>query len=188
MSCELKERIGPGRLVLVVGPSGAGKDTLIRLAREQIGDGGQIVFPRRIVTRDSNAWEDHDTVTPEQFEAGLRLGLYPLHWEAHGLHYGLPGSIVADVAAGRTVVANVSRHVIGTARQCFVNVSVAYVTAPPDILAARVAGRGREAALDGRIARTAPGPDSCDADLVIENVGVPHQEARRLLDLLQGSA
>jgi ribose 1,5-bisphosphokinase len=184
VSCEVEERFGPGRLVLVVGPSGAGKDTLIRLARDQLGDDGRIVFPRRIVTRESNAWEDHDTVSPELFEAGLRFGLYPLHWEAHGLRYGLPVSIVTDVAAGRTVVANVSRHVIAAARQAFAHVAIAYVTAPPDILAARVAQRGREAVADGRIARVAPGPGDCDADVVIENVGPPLVEARRLLDLL----
>lgn len=185
MSCDAGERFGPGRLVLVVGPSGAGKDTLIRLCREELNGDERVVFPRRIVTRAGNPWEDHDTVSPAQFEAGLRFGLYPLHWEAHGLHYGLPVSIVTDVASGRTVVANVSRHVIGPARQGFAHVSVCYVTAPPEVLAERVAQRGREAAAGGRLARAAPGPELCAADLVIENVGPPLRTARRLLDVLQ---
>ncbi|MEJ1938028.1 hypothetical protein WDZ92_48160, partial [Nostoc sp. NIES-2111] len=142
------------------------------------------VFPRRIVTRQSNPWEDHDTVSPEQFEAGLRFGLYPLHWDAHGLRYGLPVSIVTDVAAGRTVVANVSRHVVPVARELFAHVAVAYVTAPPDVLAARISGRGREAAPTARLDRAAPGPSDCDADLVIENVGEPLASARLLAGLI----
>lgn len=41
--------IGPGRLVLVVGPSGAGKDTVLTLARDACR--GTVLFPRRVVTR-----------------------------------------------------------------------------------------------------------------------------------------
>jgi len=59
--------IGPGRLVLVVGPSGAGKDTLLRLAQAACADDRNVVFPRRVVTRESSEAEDNISVSPDEF-------------------------------------------------------------------------------------------------------------------------
>ena len=64
---ERADAIGPGRLVLVVGPSGAGKDTLLRLAHAACIDDHEIVFPRRVVTRDSSAAEDNVAMSPDEF-------------------------------------------------------------------------------------------------------------------------
>jgi len=67
-----RDTIGPGRLVLVVGPSGAGKDTLIGLARAASADAGDIVFPRRVVTREATAFEDNAQVSFEIGRASCR--------------------------------------------------------------------------------------------------------------------
>ena len=78
-------------LVLVVGPSGAGKDTLINAAREALAGDRRFAFPRRVVTRPAvAALEDHDSVTRAEFALQEANGAYALSWEAHGLHYGLP--------------------------------------------------------------------------------------------------
>lgn len=135
-----------GRLVLVVGPSGAGKDTLLAGARAALGPDPRIVFARREITRDADAGgEDHQPVAAEAFAA--RRDAYALAWEAHGLGYGIPASVVADLAAGHTVVANVSRTVVAGAARRF-RVLVVEVTASPEILARRLAGRGREGVAD----------------------------------------
>ena len=66
-NAEAAAKIGPGRLVLVVGPSGAGKDTLIDLARAACAGDNRIVFARRVVTRESSDAEDNEPVTLDAF-------------------------------------------------------------------------------------------------------------------------
>jgi ribose 1,5-bisphosphokinase len=128
-------------LVLVVGPSGAGKDTLIAAARDRLGDDPRYVFPRRTVTREPvPQLEDHDTLSWEDFATGD----FALSWEAHGLGYALPLSIENDLKAGRTVVVNVSRKVIPLAAQKYPDTKVLLITADPATRASRLASRGRE--------------------------------------------
>jgi ribose 1,5-bisphosphokinase len=182
---DARLRIGPGRLVLVVGPSGAGKDTLIDLARAACAGDDGVVFARRVVTREASGAEDNDQVTPEAFRQALARGAFAVHWEAHGLCYALPSGVTDHVAAGRTVVANISRSVIGQLRELYADVIVVAVTAPPEVLAARLLARGR--ASDGPIAqrlqRTAA---DIVADVVISNVGDPAIGARALVAQLRG--
>lgn len=176
---------GPGRLVLVVGPSGAGKDTLIGLARQALDGDPAVVFPRRLVTRETNRWEDHDTLTPAEFEAGVASGRWPLCWRAHGLGYALPPSLPADIAAGRTVVVNLSRAMVAQARRRFAHVVVVYVTAPPEVLAARVAGRGRNDDVAERVGRKAPEERDLAADCIIDNSGRADIAAAELLRIIR---
>src|SRR5450756_1114872 len=93
---SLLDQIGPGRLVLVVGPSGAGKDTLIDAVRAACRDEAGVVFPRRVVTRPWSAAEDHDTISDASFDQAAANGAFALWWAAHGLNYGIPAAIDAD--------------------------------------------------------------------------------------------
>ena len=148
-----------GTLVLVVGPSGAGKDTLIGAAKVALAGDSRFVFPRRSVTRPSIATiEDHDSVTAEQFALRKANGAYALSWDAHGLSYGLPASLADDLAAGRVVVSNGSRAMVGAAQQKFPGTVVLLVEASADVRARRLSGRGRESAAEvsERLAREVP--------------------------------
>lgn len=178
--------IGPGRLVLVVGPSGAGKDTLLRLARAACVDDHSVVFPRRVVTRESSADEDNIAATSDEFRQAREHGDFAVHWEAHGHSYALSTGINDDIRAGRTVVVNVSRTVIGALRQTYANVVVVAITAPPDVLAQRLAARARHS--DGNIAeRLARSVDeaSAPADVTILNAGSADYHGRQLLRVIR---
>jgi ribose 1,5-bisphosphokinase len=175
-------RIGPGALVVVVGPSGAGKDTLIALARAQCADDPCVVFPRRIVTRPRSEAEDHDSVTPFEFDAAIGQGVYAFWWEAHGLKYALSAAIDTELRSGKTVVCNVSRAVVSGLRERYAHVTVVLVTAPKEVLLARLAARGRESGGDvaGRVDRAAAEPNNLAPDILIENIDDPHIGASRL--------
>ncbi|MBR0792571.1 phosphonate metabolism protein/1,5-bisphosphokinase (PRPP-forming) PhnN [Bradyrhizobium manausense] len=178
--------IGPGRLVLVVGPSGAGKDTLLRLAQAACIDDHDIVFPRRVVTRASSADEDNIALSPDEFARSRDHGDFAVQWDAHGHSYALPLEINDDIRAGRAVVANVSRTVIATLRQAYANVVVVAITAPPDVLAQRLAARARHS--DGNIAeRLARSVDdaSANADVTILNAGSAEYHSRHLLRVIR---
>jgi ribose 1,5-bisphosphokinase len=177
---------GPGRLILVVGPSGAGKDTLLSLAKAACADISGIVFPRRLITRAASPSEDNEEVSAEHFERGIANGDYAMHWEAHGHRYALSRAIGDDIRAGRTVIANVSRTVIAAARRDYANVVVVSITAPPDVLAARLAARAR--ASDGQLAqRLARSVDETTAapDVTIVNSGTADYHARQLVRVIK---
>jgi len=132
-----------GGFLFVVGPSGAGKDSLIAYARGALADNRDILFPRRVVTRTSSEFEDHDSLDETSFRAAEEEGRFALSWRAHGLGYGIPKSALDEVRRGCVAVCNVSRRVVPWSRIHLPNVAVVEVTAPVDVLAARLAGRAR---------------------------------------------
>jgi ribose 1,5-bisphosphokinase len=137
-----RARGGPGRLVAIVGPSGAGKDTLIAAARAARPD---LIVVRRVITRAPEAGgEDYEPATPEDFTRRRAKGEFALWWDAHGLSYGIPDRYLAEVALGRTVVFNGSRQALPAAQAAVPGLAVVLVSAPVPVLAARLAARGRE--------------------------------------------
>ncbi|HEY8566721.1 MAG TPA: phosphonate metabolism protein/1,5-bisphosphokinase (PRPP-forming) PhnN [Beijerinckiaceae bacterium] len=177
-----------GGFVLLVGPSGAGKDTLLRLVRERLGGDPRFLFPRRLITRPCDRWEDHDPIDWTAFERGETEGTFALSWRAHGLGYALPGSALAQVRAGGIATCNVSRAKVEEACLRLPVAAVVEVTASPEVLAARIAARGREAGFAARQRALRAAELSCRADVVIRNEGSAAEAAARLVALLEGLA
>jgi ribose 1,5-bisphosphokinase len=187
ISADRPAAIGPGRLVLVVGPSGAGKDMLLALARAACARERGVVFPRRVVTRQASSAEDNAELSPQNFQQALARGDFAVHWQAHGHCYALPRAIDDDIRAGCTVVANVARTVVQAMRRAYADVTVVAVTAPSDILAARLAARARssDGELTERLRRTVDGVAAAP-DIIINNIGSAEHHARELVRVITG--
>lgn len=179
---------GRGTLILVAGPSGAGKDTLIQGARRALSDDPAFCFPRRYITRPPEpAGENHVPISDADYEAMAAAGGFCLHWEAHGLSYGLPPAVDEELTAGRHVVANVSRGVIGEAQKRLAPVQVVLVEASPELLARRLAKRGREtdAQQRQRLAREAAGVTQGDCVTRFNNAAAVDEEIAHFTALLR---
>ncbi|MFC2968576.1 phosphonate metabolism protein/1,5-bisphosphokinase (PRPP-forming) PhnN [Acidimangrovimonas pyrenivorans] len=131
-----------GRLFAVVGPSGAGKDTLLAELRPARPD---LHIARRVITRPEEAGgEPFEGVDEAEFLRRQAAGAFALHWQAHGLRYGIPASIDQALAEGRDVLFNGSRAMLGEAWELYPGLTAIHVTARTPVLAERLAARGRE--------------------------------------------
>ena len=141
-----------GILFFVVGPSGAGKDTLIDGARAALRNDDRFSFATRLITRPADAGgEAHEAIDAEGFAAleqrrraaGLLAGPWPQLRPARQ-------PCATTLAAGRHVIANGSRAVLARLVGQVPRLIALVVTASPEILAQRLAARGRETAAGHR--------------------------------------
>lgn len=166
----------------VVGPSGAGKDTLIRGA---IAARSDLRLVRRVITRPAEAGgEDFEGASLPEFALRCDRGDFALWWQAHGLSYGIPR---AQIEGPGDVIFNGSRAALAEAVRVFPDLRVILVTASDGVLAARLAARGRETEADirARLARAAfTLPEGIAAETVV-NDGSQEAGIARLLAALQ---
>jgi len=142
-----------GRFIAVVGPSGVGKDSLIEALVAGHPDFHRV---KRVITRPSAAGgEDFEGVSREEFDTRRAADGFALWWAAHGLHYGIPASVHRTLMLGIDVLANLSRAQLLAAAEVFPTLHVLHITAPAEVLAHRLALRGRETPDDirARLAR-----------------------------------
>ncbi|KQI67478.1 ribose-phosphate pyrophosphokinase [Loktanella sp. 3ANDIMAR09] len=174
-----------GRLIAVVGPSGVGKDSVMRGLCAVMPD---LHLVRRVITRAPDlGGEDYDAVTPAAFGDMAENGAFVVHWCAHGLHYGIPQTVRYQLAKGTHCIANFSRKALAAGADAFPGMLVLHVTATPDTIAARLAARGREtrSEIANRLAQAdKPLPAGLDV-LHLSNDGPLDQTIARALALLE---
>jgi len=180
-----------GRLIYLMGPSGAGKDSLLQAAARPLAERGAHIV-RRVITRSAEAvGEDAEAVTPADFlelEAG---GAFAMSWRANGLCYGIPRQIDAWLAQGQAVLVNGSRGYLAEARRRYPDLLAVLLKVEPEALRQRLLARGRESLeeIEARLARNAAFAEGLEGPLVeLDNSAALEDCVRRLLALVENAA
>jgi len=172
--CEMETKPAPAKpgraaaIYLSMGPSGAGKDTLLLGAREAFAKAGddRVQFLQRDITRSADLTTDLEAnVSPEEFKRKESAGEYALSWHAHKTCYGITtASLEAGLAAEKRLVLNVSRTVVDKVLKEYkekrgVEVYCIALNATDATLKKRLLARGRETPteVDERVRRARMG-------------------------------
>jgi ribose 1,5-bisphosphokinase len=168
-----------GRLIAVVGPSGVGKDSVLAGIHAALP---AMHLVRRFITRaPERGGEAYDAVTRDAFADMVAAGAFALHWEAHGLRYGIPAEVTRPLSAGTDCLVNLSRGALADAAAVFPRCLVLNITAGEGTIARRLAARGRETRgeIAGRLARAQkPLPEGLEVVHISNDGPLPETVAR----------
>ena len=172
-----------------MGASGSGKDTLLRHLRAALQPHEPILVAHRYITRASGTHEASVSLSPTEFDRRVTMGCFALHWQSHGLRYGIGVEIDTWLASGAAVIVNGSRAHLPEACAHYPALTAVEVVADPEILAQRLAQRGREnpaqiAARLQRATRAFDTPRACPVT-PLPNNGAPEDAARQLLAVVR---
>jgi ribose 1,5-bisphosphokinase len=179
------------RIVYVMGPSGAGKDSVLRYARERLDGQHPIVFAHRYITRPPTPGdENHIALTASEFAARKARNLFAMHWHAHGFEYGIGIEIEQWREAGCLVVVSGSREHFERQLASAAGIVPVIITSDPETLTARLTARSREDAhtVRERVARAVAAPQAHPALVTIDNSGPLEHAGDSFLKLLRDAA
>ncbi|HEX2116305.1 MAG TPA: phosphonate metabolism protein/1,5-bisphosphokinase (PRPP-forming) PhnN, partial [Alphaproteobacteria bacterium] len=134
--------------------------------------------------------ENHIALSVPEFRVRQAGGAFAMYWEAHGLFYGVGREIELWQRAGLVVVVSGSRAHFERVLATAADIAPILVTCAPDVLARRLAQRGRESeqAIAERLHRSRAVPLSHPALVTIDNSGSVEQAGERLVALLRDAA
>lgn len=188
---DCRRSLSPGTMIVIVGPSGAGKDTLMDYAAAQLSGRPGFHFTRRVITRSCDAGgENHDAVSMHEFNRLEDAGAFAVSWQAHGLKYGIPAAVYRHLEAGEVVIANGSRSALPHFGAAFSRLKVVNIVARPDVLARRLEQRGRESRDDilRRLERSSLAVAGDFDVTTVDNSGAIEDAGESIMQVLHQSA
>lgn len=135
---------GSERLLVIVGPSGAGKDSVMASWRERLRGGMPVHFAQRAITRATEGNEAHEAISVTQFERAVAGGEFATWWSANGLQYAVRWRELRPLQASRWVVINGSRAHLAALRLQAPRLRSIEITADARTRERRLRARGRE--------------------------------------------
>lgn len=177
-----------GRLFLIVGNSGSGKDSILEYAADHWDDTRRdLIVPKRYITRPASPdTEDYHSVTRDEYEQMDTAGDFFLGWESYGILYGVHRDVLRDIEKGKLVIVNVSRQIIEDTKKRFPTMKTIFVWVPLELTIQRIKDRGREneEQMHKRIQRATKNQDLPGADFIIENTGTIEEAGSALIEYL----
>lgn len=179
-----------GCLVYLIGPSGSGKDSLLRAAAEPLAAMGACIATR-LITRPSGSIGEEQAIglDPQEFRARRERGEFALHWQANQLEYAISREIDAWLDAGLTVVVNGSRGHFGEARRAYPTLLPILLHVEETILRQRLHNRGRETPqqIEARLQRSRQMSQELAGESglrILDNSGPLEDSVRHMLTLI----
>lgn len=138
-----------GLLLVMTGPSGVGKSTLVRRVQEDLPE---VRFSVSCTTREPRKGEVHGReyffVSPDEFAARRSRGEFLEHAEVHGNCYGtLRDHVMDEVSSGAVMLLDIDVQGAAQVRKTGQEAAFLFIQPPSfAVLEARLRGRGTDAA------------------------------------------
>lgn len=126
------------KIILIVGPSGVGKDTLIKGAKKELKT--DINFVKRYITRKPDKSEKNYYLDEYAFEILKHNSLFVSTWNAHDNFYGISKNSIKN---GLNII-SISRSKIEDFEKVYKDVYTINITVPKEELRNRLLVRKRE--------------------------------------------
>lgn len=171
----LNKQMKIGKLVIFVGSSGSGKDSLIYASFKRLSDEYIPVHRvRRWITRPNHHSERFNSVSKTVFLSAVKNNQFALWWSIYDTYYGVEkAEIDPHLIEGKLVLVNLSRTMCTKALELYPDAIIILVRVPVYIAEKRIHKRDREDGknLEARLRRLHAKVNIPFPELLLQNDG-----------------